>query len=203
MKIICTNCNKVLGEQAPFDNSSKIYAKCTDCIDKAKEEATKFKPDPKPGEKQEIALENGLKGILWTPANKKEKISLGELVFSGKKFYCAKDKLEEFQRYLEQIKNEEIEVIFLHSGRIELDPALRGRKKKEVIKPKEIKNRSIDFNCTVKVTKQYARLMFDGMAERNENITKLIAELMIKAYKKKQEEVFNKAHGISTKRDLK
>lgn len=194
MKIICTSCNKVLGEQVPFDNFSKIYAKCTDCINKAKEEATKFKPKPKPGEKQEVALENGLKGILWVPGDKKEKLSLDELVISGKKFYCAKDKLEGFQEYLGKIKSEEVEVTFLHSMSIKLDAPLKGRKKKEPIKTEERKNKSIDYNCTMKVTKQYARVMFNTMAERNQKVVEMIAEAAIKAYQKEQEEALNKAH---------
>jgi hypothetical protein len=40
--------------------------------------------------------------------NKKEKLSLDELVVSGKKFYCAKDKLEGFKNYLENIKSDEV-----------------------------------------------------------------------------------------------
>ena len=183
MKIICTNCNKVLGEQVPFDDSSKIYAKCTDCINKAKEEAVNFKPKPKPGEKQEITLENGLKGILWIPANKKENLSFGELGVSGKKFYCIKDKLAEFQSYLESIKTEEAEMSFLHSSSIKIDPPLRGRKKKDLLEKEKRKDESIDYNCTIKVTKQYARLMFDGMAEQNQSVIELIAESIYKDYK--------------------
>jgi len=203
MKIICTSCNKVLGEQTPFDSSSKIYAKCTDCINKAKEEAAKFKSKPRPGEKQEVTLENGLKGTLWVPGNKKEKLSLDELVVSGKKFYCAKDKLEEFQKYLGKIKSDEVEVIFLHSMSVKLDTPLKGRKKKEAIKTEEKKNKSIDYNCTMKAPKYYAQLMFNSMAERNQRVVEMIAEAAIKAYQKEQEEALNKAHGISTKRDLK
>ncbi len=192
MKIICTSCNKVLGEQAPFDSSSKIYARCTDCIDKAKEEATKFKPKPKPGEKQEVMLENGLKGILWTPASKKEKLSLWELVVSGKKIYCAKNKLEEFQKYLEKIKSDEVEIIYLHSISVKLDAPLKGRKKKEPIETEEKKNKSIDYNCTMKAPKYYAQLMFNSMAERNQRVVELIAKASIKAYQREQEEALNK-----------
>jgi len=184
MKILCTTCNKVLGEQAPFDNSSKVYAKCTDCLNKEKEEASKFKPKPKPGEKQEVILENGLKGILWVPGNKKEKLCIGELVVSGKKFSCAKDKLEEFKKHIETIKGEEVEMIFLHSMTVKLDASLKGRKKKEPIEPEEKKDTSIDYNCTMKAPKYYAQLMFNDMAERNQRIVELIAKAAFNAYQK-------------------
>lgn len=189
MKILCTSCNKVLGEQAPFDDASKIYAKCSDCIAKEKEEASKFKPKPKPGEKQEVTLENGLKGILWVPANKEENLSFGELAVSGKKFYCMKDKLEEFQRYLERIKTEEVEISFLHSISVKIDPPLRGRKKKQPIEKEERKDKSIDYNCTIKATKPYVRLMFNGMAERNQSVIELFAEAAYKAYKEECQKV--------------
>ena len=130
MKIICTSCNKVLGEQVPFDDSSKMYAKCTDCINKAKEEATKFKPKPKPGEKQEVTLENGLKGFLWVAQDKEDKLFIGELAVSGKRFSCSKYSRQEFQNYLGSLKGEEMETTFLHSVTCKLDSHPKGRKKK-------------------------------------------------------------------------
>ena len=191
MKIICTSCNKALGEQAPFNDSSKIYAKCTDCLNKERKEATRFKPKPKPGEEQEITLENGLKGILWVPANKKEKLSLGEIAVSGKRFYCANDKQDEFKKYLENIRAEEVEVTFLHSVSIKLDPPLKGHKKKGLLKKEEQQNKSIDYNCTVRGPKHFAQLMFNGMADRNQRVIELLAEAAIKAYNKERKEAVN------------
>ena len=193
MKIICTSCDKILGERAPFDDPSKIYAKCTDCINKQKEEAVKFKPKPKPGEKQEIALENGLKGILWVPVNKKEKLAIGELGVSGKKFHCVKDKADEFQKHLEKIKNEDVEVTFLHSSCIRIDPPPKKRGKKEPVESEEKKDKSINYNCTVKVTKHYARLIFSDMAERNQRVIELLADAAMRAYNEEQKEISHKS----------
>ena len=76
MKIICSDCKITLGEQTPFDDPSKIYARCVSCLTKQKEEASKFTPEPKPGQKQEVTLENGMKGVLWIPESKEEKLYL-------------------------------------------------------------------------------------------------------------------------------
>jgi hypothetical protein len=106
MKIICSRCKTVLGEQGPFDSLAEIKAKCTACIAKEKEETSRFIPKPLPGQKQEITLENGLKGVLWVAENKKDKLFLGELAVSGKKFFCSKGGREKFQEYLGSLPGE-------------------------------------------------------------------------------------------------
>jgi hypothetical protein len=44
---------------------------------------------------------------------------------------------------------------------VKLDAPLKGRKKKEAIKTEEKKNKSIDYNCTMKAPKYYAQLMLN------------------------------------------
>ncbi|HHT9138647.1 MAG TPA: hypothetical protein ACFYEK_15555 [Candidatus Wunengus sp. YC60] len=186
MKIICSRCKMFLGEQEPFDNPAEIKAKCTGCITKEKEEASRFTPKPLPGQKQEIVLENGLKGVLWVAQGKKDKLFLGELAVSGKKFCCTKSGREKFQEYLRSLKGEETDITFLHSVTVKLDPAQKGRKKKEnppkTEEPK--KNNSIEYNCTMRAPKYYVQLMFNDMAERMDRVIEMLAEASYEAYKK-------------------
>ncbi|MCX5668911.1 MAG: hypothetical protein NTX89_02155 [Candidatus Omnitrophica bacterium] len=186
MKIICSRCKILLGEQEPFDNPAEIKAKCTDCITKEKEEASRFTPKPLPGQKQEITLENGLKGVLWVAENKKDKLLLGDLAVSGKKFFCTKSGREKFQEYLKSLKGEDVEVSLLHSMTVKLDPAQRGRKKKENPPKTEEskKNHSIDYNCTMRVPKYYVQLMFNDMAERMDKVITFLAKASYEAYEK-------------------
>ena len=186
MKIICSRCKILLGEQEPFDNSAEIQAKCTGCITKEKEETSRFTSKPLPGQKQEITLGNGLKGVLWVAENKKDRLFLGELAVSGKKFSCTKSGREKFQEYLGSLKGEDVEVSLLHSVSIKLDPAQKGRRKKENLPKTEEpkKNHSIEYNCTMRVSKYYVQLVFNDMAERMDRVAELLAKASYEAYKK-------------------
>lgn len=186
MKIICSRCKAVLGEQEPFDNPAEIKAKCTGCIAKEKEETSRFTSKPKLGQKQEITLENGLKGVVWVAQDKEDKLFLGELAVSGKKFFCTKGGREKFQKYLGSLTGEEAEVSFLHSMTVKLGSTQKDRRKKEnppkIEEPKN--NHSIDYNCTMKAPKYYVQLMFNDMAERMDRVIELLAEASYEAYKK-------------------
>ena len=186
MKIICSRCKIFLGEQEPFDNPAEIKAKCPGCIAKEKEETSRFIPKPLPGQEQEITLENGLKGMLWVAQGKEDKLFIGDLAVSGKKFFCTKSGREKFQEYLGSLKGDEAEVSFLHTVSVKLDPAQRGRKKKEnsskTEEPK--KNNSIEYNCTMVLPKYYVQLMFNDMAERMDRVIELFAKASYEAYKK-------------------
>jgi hypothetical protein len=190
MKIVCSICKKVIGEQKPYKDSSEVKATCTACIEKAKEEAARFVPEPEPSDGQEITLENGLKGTLWVAKDKKGKLSFGELVVSGKKFYCLSNGREKFQAYLASLTGEEADVSFLHSMTCKIGSPPRGRKKKQdppkTEEPK--KDESIQYNCTVRVPKCYIQPMFDDMAERMDKIAKILAEMVFNAYKKECQE---------------
>jgi hypothetical protein len=185
MKIICSTCKKVIGEQKPYKDPSEIKATCTACIEKAKEEAARFVPEPEPSDGQEIMLENGLKGTLWVAKDKKGKLSFGELVVSGKKFYCLSNGREKFQEYLASLTGEEADVSFLHSITCKIDSPPRGRKKKQdppkAEEPK--KDESIQYNCTMRVPKHCIQPMFDDMAERMDKVAKILAEAVLKTYR--------------------
>ncbi len=185
MKIICSICKKVIGEQKPYKDSSETKATCTACIEKAKEEAARFVPEPAPSDGQEIALENGLKGTLWVAKDKKEKLSFGELVVSGKKFYCLSNGREKFQAYLEGLTGEEADVSFLHSMTCKIDSPPRGRRKKQDPSKTEgpKKDESIQYNCTMRAPKHCIQPMFDDMAERMDKVAKILAEAVLKTYR--------------------
>jgi len=189
MKIICARCKTFLGEQEPFDNPAEVKAKCSACITKDKERASRFTPKPKPGEKQEVTLDNGLKGFLWVAQDKKDKLYIGELVVSGKKFSCSKYIYQEFQIYLGSLKGEEIEVTLLDSITCKLESHPKGRKKKQDLpkteKPK--KDDNIEYNCTFRAPKYYVQLVFNDMAERMDNVTEILAEAAFKEYNKEQQ----------------
>jgi len=191
MKIICGRCKTFLGEQEPFDNLAEIKVKCAACITKDKERASKFTPKPKPGQKQEVTLGNGLKGFLWAAQDKKDKLFIGELAVSGKKFHCSKYSRQEFQNYLGSLTGEEIEVTLLHSVTFKLDSPPGGRKKKQDPPKTEEprKDDSIQYNYTIRSPKHYVQLMFDDMAERMDKVTEILAEAAFKEYKKEQQKV--------------
>ncbi len=189
MKIICVRCKTFLGEQEPFDNLAEIKAKCSACITKDKEVASRFTPKPKPGQKQEVTLDNGLKGFLWVAQDKKDKLFIGELAVSGKKFHCSKYRRQEFQNHLGSLTGEDFEITLLHSITCKLDSLPKGRKKKQdppkTEKPK--KDDSIQYNCTFRAPRHYIQLVFDDMAVRMDKVTEILAEAAFKTYKEEQQ----------------
>ena len=187
MKIICSHCKNVIGEQKPYKDSSEIKATCTACIEKAKEETARFVPEPLPSDGKEVILENGLKGTLWAAKGKKEKLFFGELAVAGKRFYCHKDERVKFQNYLGSLTSEEVDVSFLHSITCKIDsPPRSWRKKQEPPKTEEPKkDESIQYNCTMTVPKHYIQLMYDDMAERMDKINEILAEAVLKAVRYK------------------
>jgi hypothetical protein len=188
MKIVCSICKKTIGEQRPYRDLSKIKATCTDCIEKAKEEAARFIPEPLPIDGKEVMLENGIKGTLWAAKGEKDKLFFGELAVAGKRFPCYKSERVKFQDYLGSLTGEEVDVSFLHSITCKIDPPPRGRRKKQGL-PKvdeTKKDESIQYNCTMRAPKHYIQLMFDDMAERMDNVSKILAEAVLKSHREEQ-----------------
>ena len=189
MKIVCSICKKVIGEQKPYKDTSEIKATCTPCIEKAKEEASRFKPEPALVDGKEIILENGLKGTVWVAKDEKGKLSFGELAVSGKKFYCSKNDRVKFQAYLGGLTGEEADISFLHTITCKLDSLPRGRRKKQdppkTEEPK--KNDSTHYNCTMRAPKHYIQLMYDDMAERMDKVAEILAEAAYNHIKKEQQ----------------
>ena len=180
MKIVCSRCNRVLGEQEPLDNTAEVKVKCTDCIENERLEAARFHPMPKPGESLEVVLGKGLKGTLWVAAEEKDRLSPWELAVAGRKFHCSESTREEFQQYLASIKEEEPKTTFFYSMSISMKPPARARKKG--VPEKEHRGDSIKYNCTVKLLKYYIQRIFN---EKSSNISKfldIIADSASKMY---------------------
>ena len=167
MKLICSSCKKILGIQSPLHDDSELSAKCPECFQKEKEEVSKPRLKPKAGERQDITFKSGMKGYL-TVATDATKLSLWDLVVSGKTFACTKDRKDSFLEYLEMIDRDQINVTFLYSISTKLDPPSRKRKSKdESEKPKKDKpDDSVYYNCTVMLSKYHVIVMFDDKAER-------------------------------------
>ena len=180
MKIICSSCKKVLGIQRPYNDASEVPAKCPDCFQKEKDEALKPTPLPAPGERKDITLESGLKGFLTVADTDTAKLSLWDLIVSGKKIFCAKDRRESFQEYLEMRDSDHVDVTFLYSSSIKISPGSRRSKKQPI---KKEKSQSIDYNCTVTVSKNYALMMFDKLANGHEQLINVVSEGIIKESK--------------------
>jgi len=130
MKIICSTCKKVLGVQRPLNDNAEVPAKCPECFQKEKAEALKPQPLPAPGERKDITFENGLKGYLTVAGVDSLLLSAWDLVVSGKKMFCAKDRKESFLEYLEMIDKNEVDVTFIYSSSIPLVKS-DGRRKKD------------------------------------------------------------------------
>ncbi|MDP8233601.1 MAG: hypothetical protein P9M06_02215 [Candidatus Saelkia tenebricola] len=178
MKIICSSCRKVLGIQRPYNDDSEVPAKCPDCFQKEKDEASKQPTLPVPGERKDITLESGLKGFLTVADVDTVKLSFWDLIVSGKKIFCAKDRRESFQEYLEMRDSDHVDVTFLYSSSIKIPPTSR-RGKKQLIK--KDKPQSNNYNCTMTVSKNYALMMFDKVAERQEQFVNVVSEGIVKA----------------------
>lgn len=184
MKIVCSVCKSVIGEQKPFNDSSEVHATCTTCIEKARVENAKRIAEPALRDGKEISLGGGLKGTLWVVKDKKDNLSIGDMVVSGKRFFCTKDERANFQNYLTSLTGEEVDVTFFSSLSFKLGTTPRGRKKKQeppkVEEPKN--NETIYYNCTARMSKHYAQLMFNDLAERMDTATRLLVDAMIKNY---------------------
>jgi len=137
---------------------------------------------------QEVTLDCGAKGRLWSVKGEAEKLSLWDLAVSGKKFYCSDKTREQFQKYLDGVKNEEVDVTFLHSVTCSIDLPPRGRKKKEAPKVEEKKTESIQYNCTIKVNKKFALSMFEGMVDRLNSVL----DILLRADLRRLEELSQK-----------
>jgi len=189
MKIVCLRCKKTIGEQAPYDDSSEVKAKCTGCLGKEKELASSYKPSPELKDGQEVILDWGAKGRLWAVKDEAQKLSLWDLAVAGKKFYCSDKTREEFQKYLDEVEEDAVDVTFIHSVTCSIDLPRRGRKKvPESPKPEEKKDDSVQYNCTVRVAKKVALSMFEGKVERLNSVL----EILLRADMRRLEELVQK-----------
>ena len=78
------------------------------------------------------------------------------------------------------IASDEVDVTFVYSSSIKIPPGDSRRKKQPA---KKEKSQSIDYYCTVAVPKGYALMMFDRVAERQEQLMDVVAEGIVEAWK--------------------
>jgi len=188
MQIVCSSCSKVLGIQEPFKDDTEVSAICPECFQKEIEEASRNHPLPKPGKRVDIILAKGIKGFLTVADSKSPKLYLWDLIVAGKKILCAGDKRESFLKFLEGIDSDEVELTFLYSSCIMIPPGGR-RRKKHAAEEEKIKSNSIDYNCTVRVPRHYALMMFHDKAQKHEQFFDMIARTLVKEWKDERQGV--------------
>ncbi len=178
MKIICSWCKKLLGEKEPSDDPSEIHAKCAACIEKQKHQE-QFQKKTESG--QIITLENGSQGYISMAGKESPKLSFGEIDFSGKVFFAWDKKRKEFEKHLETLSMDEVNVTWLHSAEFHIDKPLkrRGRKKEKEEPPPQVEGPKEDiiWNCTVRVSKDTALQIFDSSIQHNRRYMELLADM--------------------------
>ncbi len=186
MKIICAKCKKLMGEIEPFDDSKETRAKCADCVRQEEEErATTMVAAPiKRGsrESKKIILDNGAEGLITIAGKESESLSLWDVIFDRRKFFCSEKTTKEFEKHLESIPGDELPVTFLHSMTVKLDtPKRRGKKKQEEPPAEKKPSDSTTYNCTVRVSKAAARQIFRDKQSRMEQVVGILADAAWKA----------------------
>lgn len=174
MKIICRQCKKVIGEQAPYQDNTEVKAKCSECIAKDKLSGARFSPIPELQDGQEITLDSGLKGRLWAVKSKSKEISLFEIAVSGRKFFCADQIRDVFRQYVDKAKTADVDVSFLHSMKCKIDHLRKRSKKDAPVEPKNNPRDMIQYNCTVSVSKDFALRMFDSKVNQLHEIAGIL-----------------------------
>ncbi len=182
-----------MGEQKPFEDQSEVHAKCADCAQREKDaEIERVAKEPLPGSKKQrvVELENGLQGLITIGGKETPNLSFWDVLFADKQFFCCKDKRKEFDGYLGSLRGDLIDITFLHSMEAYLDLPKRGKRKKlnaEEPKAEEGKRESINYNCTIRVPKEYAVHVFETKTRQNMEIIGILAEGIEKQYWKEKE----------------
>lgn len=188
MKIVCSGCKEVLGEQRPFRDNSEIEAKCNACLAKEKEAARQAQQFPDPEKEREVTFENGWKGRISIAGKETEELSFWDIIVAGKKFSCSEKDRDEAEGYLNRLAEEEVDVTFFHSATIKLDQPLGDRRKKKTVEPtEEKKTQSINYNCTVRIPKKYVLSILKDKADRMDKIAEILAEGALRVYKEQQQ----------------
>lgn len=134
-----------------------------------------------------VKLADDLEGQLTAVGEPSEKIDLFELVVNGKRFGCLEKEKKAFEAYLATIPGDHVELRFFHSTRLRLEQVRRGRGKTlEVKKEEEGGPKSVDYNCTTRAPKEYARVMFEDMQRRCERLAELLAQSLVESYLNEQ-----------------
>ena len=177
MKIICSWCKAILGEKEPFEDPAVTHAKCPECIQKQKNEERLAN---EAAEGKTIVLENGVKGFITIGGKDTPLLQLGDVVISGKEFLCVKKDRPKVEKHLTSLVSDEVDYTFLHSSVIEIPKTRRGKKSESEEKPKE----SVQYNCTVRVSKAMALAWFDASTAHFDEVYGQLAEMLVDSYLK-------------------
>lgn len=178
MKIVCRRCDKTMGEIEPLNDPKETLAKCVECVELEKNEnlarqaSTQVLKDGK-----KVIFEDGTEGVLTVAGDGSENLSLWDAIFGGKRFFCSKETLKQFEKYLESIPNDELQVTFMHSMTIPLPPKKKGKKKRAEPAPEQEPAKATTYNCTIRVSKAVARQIFDDKQSRMEQVAHILADV--------------------------
>ena len=181
MKIICKYCKKPTGEIEPFEDEPIKKAKCSECLEKERQqEQDRLKAEPLEGEKKRDVIVNGWKGYLTIAGKESPNLSLWEIAVCGKPFFCTSQIRKDLERLLEANPSDTVDVTVFHSMTIHTGWDLRKRKGRNKKEKKPIvdapKKEATHYNCTIQVPKDVALQLFDGVADRNFEIVKILMD---------------------------
>lgn len=166
-------------EIEPFKDESIKKAKCNECLEKEnQQEQERLKIRPLEGKKERNIIVNGWNGYLTIAGKESPKLSLWEIAVYGKPFLCTPEVRTDLERLLESIPSDTVDVIVLHTISIHTGNDFRKRRSKKEKEPLvDIqKKEPTHYNCTIKVPKGAALQLFDGVAQRNFEVVKILMD---------------------------
>lgn len=191
MKIICQSCKKIIGEIEPLKDSKETKAKCSDCLKIEKDaEIKRLIEIPLNVEKTKdrvVTFENGSQGFLTIAGKETKKLGIWGVLFEGKEFFCCDETRKDFEKHLTSLSNDEVDVTFLHSLEIFMDPKDKRRKKKQPLPEEQSQRESIEYNCTVRGTKDFARHVFESKEDQFKDYLDIVWPVAQRLYKEEQQ----------------
>ena len=191
MKIICKSCKKLIGEIEPLEDLKETKAKCSDCLKIEKDaEIKKLMEVPlaaKQPKDRVVTFENGAQGFLTIAGKETKKLGFWGILFEGKEFFCCKETRKDFEKYLESLGADEVDITFWHSSEIPLDlPNRRRGKKYQPPVEEKPKRESIEYNCTVRGTKDFARHVFQTKEAQLKDYIDVVWPIAERLYKEEK-----------------
>ncbi len=190
MKIICQSCKKIIGEIEPLEDVKESKAKCSDCLKVEKDAEIKrlieVPLDVKKPKDRVVTFENGAQGFLTIAGKETKKLGIWGVLFEGKEFFCCDETRKDFERHLTSLSNDEVDVTFLYSLEIFMDPQNKRRKKKQPLPEEQSKRESIEYNCTVRGTKDFARHVFESKEGQFKDYLDIVWPVAKRLYQEEQ-----------------
>jgi len=132
-------------------------------------------------------FENGAVGKMSIGGAKTANLSFFEILVNGRKFVCNDRSQTHFEEWLSHLPQDVIDLTFLHSVRTE---RMNNQKKRGVPSDKSDKKRTerrpVCYNCTVKASKDEARVFFEDKRQRLKEIVKILLRVYMRSLQKSQ-----------------